>query len=346
MSKATRGRCTKVAEFCAACHKQYVDLEVNTDIGRVQGQNQYDSWRNSRWFKADDPAATIQCRECHMPLQASIDPARGDVTDFYRNPDDGMHRSHRTLASNQYIPVLQDLPGAAQHVALTESWLRGEIEIPEIADRWTDGPVVRMALAVPEVAAPGESIPIRVFLTNNKTGHDFPTGPLDMIESWVEVVVTDAAGEIVFHAGQLDDDGRVDQSPVVFRADGYDREGMLIDRHNLWDLVGVGYKRTLYPGVNDTVVLNFQCPSLARGRVSPTDERSGAPGKRTDAFEVPVADAVVGPLTVNATLWYRKANPDFLDRVYGHEAAVRAPVTAMTEAMATVVIDDSAQTSP
>ena len=44
----------KTAEFCAACHKQYVDLEVNTDIGRVQGQNQYDSWRNSRWFHEDD----------------------------------------------------------------------------------------------------------------------------------------------------------------------------------------------------------------------------------------------------------------------------------------------------
>jgi len=35
----------KTAEFCAACHKQYLDKEVNTDIGKVQGQNQYDSWK-------------------------------------------------------------------------------------------------------------------------------------------------------------------------------------------------------------------------------------------------------------------------------------------------------------
>jgi cytochrome c554/c'-like protein len=328
----------KTAEFCAACHKQYVDLEVNVDIGRVQGQNQYDSWRNSRWFHEDDPAATIQCRECHMPLQASEDPARGDVTDPYRHADDDMHRSHRTLASNQYIPLLQGLEGAEEHVRLTEAWMRGEIEIPEIADRWTDGPVVRMSLGVPESVQPGDEVPVRVFLTNNKTGHDFPTGPLDMIESWVELTVTDAAGREVFHTGGLDEDARVDESPVVFRADGYDREGELIDRHNLWDLVGASYKRVIYPGMSDTVQITFQCPSLARGRVSPRDERTGAPGQRTDVFALAAPAEIVGPLTVSATLWYRKANPDFLDRVYGYEAGVRAPATAVSEATATIAV--------
>jgi cytochrome c554/c'-like protein len=328
----------KTPEFCAACHKQYVDLEVNVDIGRVQGQNQYDSWRNSRWFHEDDPEATIQCRECHMPLQVSEDPARGDVTDPYRSADDGMHRSHRTLASNQYIPTLMGLEGAEEHVRLTEAWLRGEIEIPEIADRWTDGPVVRMTLGVPETVLPGEEVPIRVFLTNNKTGHDFPTGPLDMIESWVELTVTDATGQVVYHVGGLNEDDRVDESPLVFRADSYDREGAPIDRHNLWDLVGADYKRVIYPGMSDTMQVTFQCPSLARGRVSPTDERTGAPGQRTDLFELDAPADVVGPLTVSATLWYRKANPDFLDRVYGYDSGVRSPTTAVSEASATIMI--------
>ena len=48
----------KTAEFCAACHKQYVDREVNMDIGKVQGQNQYDSWKNSRWYHEDEPDRT------------------------------------------------------------------------------------------------------------------------------------------------------------------------------------------------------------------------------------------------------------------------------------------------
>ena len=39
---------------------------------------------------------------------------------------------------------------------------------------------------------------------------------------------------------------------MVFRADGFDRQGELIDRHNLWDLVGASYKRAMYSGMTDT----------------------------------------------------------------------------------------------
>lgn len=333
----------KTAEFCGACHKQYVDREVNTDIGKVQGQNQYDSWKNSRWYHEDDPAQTIQCRECHMPLVAdSRDPARGDETDPYRHRDDGMHRSHRTLGGNQYIPLVHDLPGAQEHVRLTEQWLRGEYPVPEIADRWTDGPVVRMDLVVPEAVRMGEDIQIQVRLANNKTGHDFPTGPLDMIESWVELRVEDADGRLVYHAGGLDEAGLVVGTPAWFKADGYDREGALIDRHNLWDLVGASYKRALYPGMNDSVMLRFQCPSMARGRLRDPADRE-RPGRRSEDFQLEMLDKATmepirGPLSVEATLWYRKANPEFLDRVYGADAGVRSPLTAITEARAEIAV--------
>ena len=33
-------------------------------------------------------------------------------------------------------------------------------------------------------------------MTSNKVGHDYPTGPLDMIQSWVELRVTDAGGHV------------------------------------------------------------------------------------------------------------------------------------------------------
>ncbi|MHC5114065.1 MAG: multiheme c-type cytochrome [Planctomycetota bacterium] len=328
----------KTAEFCAACHKQYLDVEVNTDIGKVQGQNQYDSWKNSRWYHEGEPDRSISCRECHMPLVASEDPARGDKTDFNRDPDDRQHRSHRMLASNQYVPLLHDLPGAKEHVALTEAWLRGEIEIPEIAERWTEGPVVRLQIVAPERVAPGDNVPIQVVLTNNKTGHDFPTGPLDMIESWIELKVVSDAGDVLYHSGQLDEDGYIDDTQVWFKADGFDRKGELIDRHNLWDLVGASYKRALYPGVTDTVRVEFQCPSMARKRVAAADERV-APGQRVEDFELPLpAAGAAGELTVTAVLWYRKANPEFLDRVYGAESGVRSPVTEMSRAEFTIEV--------
>jgi hypothetical protein len=327
----------KTAEFCAACHKQYLDVEVNTDIGKVQGQNQYDSWMNSRWYHEGDPESTISCRECHMPLQASNDPAAGDATDYNRSLTDGMHRGHRMCGANQYIPTLQNLEGGEAQVDEVVKWLRGQTEIPEIAEKWTKGPVVRLAIDAPETIAVGEEASIRVLLTNNKTGHDFPTGPLDMIESWIELSVLDEHGELVYHTGGVDEaTDQVVNSQVLFKADGFDREGNLIDRHNLWDLVGASYKRSLYPGVTDTFEAQLVCPSMARGRLD-LDPRE-SPGVRVDEFAVSAADP--GTLRVKAVLWYRKANPEFLDRVYGTEEDVRSPVTAISEAEAVIRVQD------
>ncbi|MDM8560895.1 multiheme c-type cytochrome [Candidatus Parabeggiatoa sp. HSG14] len=330
----------KTPEFCGACHKQYIDKEVNTDIGRIQGQNQYDSWKNSRWYHEDDSEKTLTCRECHMPLKDSHDPAKGDITDYNRTVDDGKHRSHNMAAANQYIPTLQNLEGGEEHVEWVEKWLRGEFKIPEIAEKWTTGPVVRMKIVAPETVMPEQKVNVQVILTNNKTGHDFPTGPLDMIESWVELTITDDNDNIVYQVGHLDENDKVESSPFIFRADGFDRQGKLIDRHNLWDLVGASYKRAMYPGVTDTTQITFQCPSMARGRV--TDEEA-SPGERTEQFSFPAPTDKLHNLTVKATLWYRKANPDFLDRVYGVENKVRSPITKMTEETTKIKVIENVQ---
>ncbi|HEU5400452.1 MAG TPA: multiheme c-type cytochrome, partial [Terriglobales bacterium] len=60
-------RMYKKPEYCAACHKQFIDQEVNR-VGWVQLQNQYDNWAASHWNHKGDPRTTVECRECHMPL--------------------------------------------------------------------------------------------------------------------------------------------------------------------------------------------------------------------------------------------------------------------------------------
>ncbi len=114
----------KAPEYCAACHKQFVDKEIN-QVGWVQLQNQYDNWRKSRWNHPDDPRKTIECRECHMPLVASHDPAAGDAADSNRSDTDGKHRSHRFLGANQMMPALLKLPGWEEQVGLIDKWLKG-----------------------------------------------------------------------------------------------------------------------------------------------------------------------------------------------------------------------------
>jgi len=323
-------RAFKTPEYCAACHKQFIDQEVN-QVGWVQLQNQYDNWRKSRWNHEGDPEKTVECRECHMPLAESADPASGDALDYNRTPDDGKHRSHRFLAANQMIPALLELEGADEQIALTEQWLRGEIEIPEIADKWVPGPAVSLDLEVPESVAPGEDVSVKAIVTSNKVGHDFPTGPLDIIQSWVNLEVRDDEGALVYESGGVEADSFIQKGSFIFKAEGVDQYGNLIDRHNLWEMVGVRFRRSLFPGFSDSAEYTFGCPS------SLTVLTEGPEAAET-VIEMPGVEAVDGTLHVTARLRYRKFDQFLLNYLFGEDSGATAPITDMAEAEATIRI--------
>ena len=326
-------RMFKAPEYCAACHKQFIDQEVNR-VGWVQLQNQYDNWKASHWFVEDDPTKTIECRECHMPLVESSDPAAGDATDYNRTAEDGMHRSHRFIAANSLVPALLELPGWEDQVRLTEEWLRGDFPIPEIADKWSDGPVVDLALEVPESVEPGTQLPIRVVMTANKVGHDFPTGPLDIIQSWVELSVKDAAGNEIYHSGTRDERHFIEPGSFLFKAEPVDQYGNLIDRHNLWEMVGVRYRRALFPGYSDTVEYLVDCPTTMAPGV---DRERPESGMEVETFEVPAGEGA-GELTVTAKLMYRKVDQYLINFLLGEDSGLTAPVVEMSRAEVSVPV--------
>ncbi|HUF08632.1 MAG TPA: hypothetical protein VMO47_04880, partial [Rhodothermales bacterium] len=309
----------KSPEFCGACHKQFIDEEIN-NVGWVQLQNQYDNWRKSRWNHPGDPTRTVECRECHMPLTDSFDPAAGDDLDYNRTSKDRKHRSHRFLGANQFVPELLDLPGAEEHTRLTEAWLRGEIEIPEIEGKWKAGPAVPIELVVPPEAVPGENVSVQVVITNNKPGHDFPTGPLDIIQSWIEIVVTDEAGNTVFASGQRDDRNFIQPGSFMFKAEPVDQYGNLIDRHNLWEMVGVRYRRNLFPGFSDRAEYVLLCPATTS-----SGDAARYPGQYN--FEVPATSS--RHLKVSARLLYRKIDQTLLNVLYGENSGITSPVTEL-----------------
>ncbi len=315
----------KSPEFCAACHKQFIDKEIN-QVGWVQLQNQYDNWRKSRWNDTLNPRRTIECRECHMRLVPSTDPARGDDRDYNRSPNDGEHRSHRFLAANQFMPVALKLQGAAKHAALTERWLQGRIDIPEIADKWRTGPAVPIELVAPASVRPGQPIDLQVLITNNKVGHDFPTGPLDIIQSWVEIVVQDQNGDTVYETGQRDARHFINPGSFIFKAEPVDQYGKLIDRHNLWEMVGVRYRRSMFPGQSDRAEFSFNCPATSFKR---EPGAGGEIGSQSFAFHSPR-----GPVTrldVTASLLYRKVDQFLLNFLFGESSGITSPVTVVSQ---------------
>jgi hypothetical protein len=332
-------RMYKTPEYCAACHKQFIDAQINR-VGWVQLQNQYDNWAASHWNHKGDARNTTECRECHMPLAASHDPAAGDPMDYNRTGNDHKHRSHRFLAANNFVPALLHLDGADQQVKLTNAWLEGRVQIPEIRDKWADGPAVKVRLEAPPAVVPGKPFTIRVVMTSNKVGHDYPTGPLDMIQSWVEIIVTDAAGKVVFASGERDERNFLTPGTFLFKAEPVDQYGNLIDRHNLWEMVGVRYRRSLFPGYSDTVDYNVLCPSGSSNQGAKQDH-SRAGGEQVSLK----APATAGTLQVKAVLHYRKIDQFLLNYVMGEKSGLTAPVVDIAGATATVCVAAIGDTS-
>lgn len=328
-------RAFKKSEYCAACHKQFIDAEVNS-VGWVQLQNQYDNWAASHWNKKGDATKTVECRECHMPLVESRDPAAGDALDYNRSPGDGKHRSHRFIAANTLMPVAlqNELSGWKTQLDLTEKWLRGEFPIPEIADKWASGPIVKIALSMPETVAPGENIPLRVIMASNKVGHDFPTGPLDIIQSWLDISVTDDSDNVVWTSGKRDSKNFLQPGTFLFKAEPVDQHGNLIDRHNLWEMVGVRFRRALFPGYSDTANFSIPC-SGAMAEMNASSKPS-----TLDSMEIPTPDvpapAQAGEYHIAVSLQYRKVDQFLLNYLFGETNQLTAPVTELTRANATV----------
>ena len=325
------------SDFCAACHKQVPAAGENTAAGLAQEQNEYDSWKSSPWYHGDDHPDTIECRECHMRLVDSKDPARGDRHDAYRSPSDGKHRSHRMLASNMYIPATMDLPGGGEQAAMTIAWLKGKIDVPEIAHKWTTGPVVELEILAPDEIRAGELVNLKLHLRNNKTGHDFPAGPLDVLESWIELTVEDDQGNMLLELGNEQSVSPAIDAPVVYKADWYDKQGLPVERHNLWDVVGASYRRVIRSGGEEIIDVPFRCPGIARPRLSDSVAQTG-PGERRSDVVFAIDNAEVRELKITARLLFRKANPEFLASVYDFEPVTEAPVIELVRETKSVTV--------
>jgi hypothetical protein len=110
----------------------------------------------------------------------------------------------------------------------------------------------------------------------------------------------------------------------MFKSEPVDRYGNLIDRHNLWEMVGVRFKRSLFPGSAETASYSFDCSGL--------ETEPAEPGTldREESFEL--ADEVEGPLRVRAFLKYRKFDQFLLDYAFGADSGLTSPITLMSSA--------------
>jgi len=112
----------------------------------------------------------------------------------------------------------------------------------------------------------------------------------------------------------------------MFKAEPVDQNGNLIDRHNLWEMVGVRYRRSLFPGFTDQAEFTFACPGTPL-----TGSPATGPRERLDrSLQVRVPRGQVTELQVSARVMYRKADQFLLNFLFGAKSGLTAPVTEMS----------------
>jgi hypothetical protein len=289
-------------ESCAPCHKEFDVL--NEQEGPVQVETQFDDWKQGKWNTDPDPARRLYCQQCHMYL-VTTSHAQADPYDL-KTELGTRHRNHSFAAGNQYMPAALSVHNAKAHIEHVEEWLRGERAVTEIEKVWPRGPIVELKIAAPSSAQANTNLSLKVILSNNKVGHGFPTGPLNIARAWIEVVIEDASGRTVFHSGLLDRQNHIEAGSYILKPLAMDTAGHMFMKSDLWHPVGPQFRRAVLARESDTYDYSFKVP----------------PGTQ-------------GPLLVKARLRYSKANQFFMDAVY-RGSQRQAPITDVSSAQATI----------
>ena len=295
------------ASFCGTCHKVSLPGELTAYRPFLRGQNHYDSWLLSgvsghgiRSFYYP-PTAEHDCNGCHMPRVAS--------DDFGKSPDPltgelSIH-SHLFPAANAAIPWMM---GHDDAVARQRAALEGVARVDLFGVRLGDD--IDAELLAPlrpsvdpkadpqnaESAAPlpgvrpqlvrGQSHLIESVIRTLKVGHHFTQGTIDSNEIWLDVVVTDAEGDLLAASGQRDGREAVDPESHFVNAFVVDKYGYRINRRNAQDIVVKVYDHQIPPGAGQVVHYRLDVPEDA-----------------------------AGPLTVTAKLQYRKFDQEYMQIV-------------------------------
>jgi hypothetical protein len=166
------------------------------------------------------------------------------------------------------VPAVNGDPGAkngtvASHWFLGgHTWLASMQNDPALVERVQSFMQKRVSLDIggtrPSVPRPGEAATIDVVVRNLDVGHRFPGGVMDAQDTWIEVLVEDAAGKVIADAGR-DEADRHTLSSYMAHADG--TRALVRETHEF--RAGV-WNHTIPPRDAAVVGYTFDVPALAK----------------------------------------------------------------------------------
>ncbi len=303
----------RTAEFCGACHKVHLPVELN-GYKWLRGQNHYDSYLLSgvsghgvaSFYYPDK--AQHNCAGCHMPLEPSEQFAARDFD------DSGVRKihGHQFPSANTAIPRLVGLPEETieAHRAFNEGVMR--VDLFGLKEEGTiDGALTAPLRPAVPALVPGRSYLLEAVVRTVKMGHEFTQGTTDSNEVWLDVTVS-SGGRVIGRSGGRGADGEIDPWSHFVNSYVLDRDGNRIDRRNAQDIFVALYNHQIPPGAADVVHYRLDLPA----------------GLRT-------------PVTVEVALRYRKFDATYMQHVFGPDYVNELPLLTLAEDRLTFPIADS-----
>lgn len=258
------------SEMCATCHAQFMDASFN-NWGWVKMQDDYSAWLNSPYSGQSRQtfahSEQRRCQDCHFPLQPGDDPSANKQ---------GLIKSHFNLGANTAIPWFTQDKDHLNRIRrfLTADRVRISIDKPNRTDALESVRHVQPGL-IPSTEAPaycylGETVNLKVAVTNAQVGHDFPGGTTDINEVWIHFLVKEGQGKTVFESGYINESNDVDPNAHFYRSIPIDRQGVAVWKHDLFNMVGDSFKRVVPAGGTDIMSYTFDVPDDAKGALTVT----------------------------------------------------------------------------
>ena len=302
--------------LCETCHR----VELGPDLGSVHLHVEQDQATASR-----DPKAYVpQCNDCHLPWRRR----EGGGSPRFQNYTHAMAGINADLIHYATRPdpveakFIETHAKRAQALAALTPWI--PLEDPEWPleppGPWHEYEIVeerpKRALELELQAGPGApgTIEVEARTTNMRIGHDFPSGPMDLQEVWLELLLRDQTGRILVHRGSLGPEGQVEDPAARLGARVVDRQGEPLEKHQLFQMASAQDKEVLGAGF-------------------PVAQ------PRAHRWTLPVIPEAQWPLELRARWLFRRANPRFTAWALGDD---KAPLPTWELANATATLQPEA----
>lgn len=283
--KSKQGEFLRTSEFCGSCH----DV---VDAKDLRIEEAFTEWKQSVYAEKG-----ITCQDCHMralPGKADQEKVMGPAAVMF-----GVDLPDRPLSDHSFIGPDNHLIDSFPYPDNPEENARIQRNYLE-KKKYLLQNCATLEIVAPDFVSAPSDFDIEVKITNTGAGHGIPTGFTAERQVWIEIIVKDGDGNVLFVSGDLDSnkDLRNDHSHAVESGE------VPLDK---W-LVNLQsqFVRGRADGTVEEVLLPTFAFDIVKHNLMPNESKSGY-------YPVSLPAGVKGPISVDARLRYRNLPPYLLD---------------------------------